>query len=1257
MYARLRESRIISALLVIVIVVGMVFRAGFMTYGEGQLKEKIVGFECEGAAFTVDLQPGETLILPETVKVIVSTDKGEDISVPEIQETEPREVETAAPETVETEAPGSEDADGETAAPETEPQVTEKPETEPQEVETEAPKPEFIDAQPSAEEVKAAGYMELDGYYRVIGDGELSDYRKYGSWNGGENAWYAFDQDGNMIGQVREVTADWESGDADLSKKGSYTYTLAAKCVETYDCSEPLPTVIVNVLADQDSKETESTDQDNTEEESDTATPDKLNIGPMAIESGRVGDYRYRFDDVTKTATLLGLANAAKPATLALVGTVNWKSEDYKVTAIEPNAFINNTTVTGSLVIPDTVEHIGAGAFRGCESLDGTLTIPNSVKTIGTSAFRRCFKLTGDLVIPDSVTSIGSSAFEEDAGFNGTLTISKSLTTIETGVFSDCSGLKGDLVIPDSVTSVGQYSFNACTGLDGKLVLPDTVKEIKLGAFYFCANLSGDLVLPSSLIEINDAIFAYCAKLTGVLKIPPHIKKIGESSFSHCAGLTGVVFPDGLEEIEKSAFIECIGLSGEVAIPHSVTILGNRVFADCINIKTITHKKLAGISNELKEFISGPFAGPDLTSYEDQIGALPGGDADAAIHKAVKWTDEAELKTGEVILSYEHKKKAAYDVIFVMDYSASMIDFDADQAVQADGKTYVYPRSFLMEDIVSDAAKILLQGNEKGYDIRVAFSAFGGKTSESKYSGDSVWSSNGFTKDAGQAVSDLKNHPLVRQNNTHYGAGLQDAKTLFDNRTKGDDYRVPVVIFLSDGEPNPPGDNGATEAEALRQAGINVFPMAIYVPDSNKAAQEALKTISYNGTTFYNGENTASFETAMEKILSEFMDKIPNKQVIDVMSELFEVSHALGGDPEIEISPNGGTVKVEGDKITWDLAGCEAEVLHTVKIKTILKEDTSQPTKTTGKLKTNNSLTAALDEVNVDKAGSPELIRYIAQYDFVDTEGQKLPAEVLAEIRKDTNYKAYTGGYRDKKVVTPWTPGKTEIDVGDDTWVFKGWDEPTKTIPADNILFTGTWEKKIKKVPVSFIKVKSDDTNGVLKGAQFKVYSLTCTNSGHDHISDPEDLVNIQNPGPCWTSLKEDDQTTDKVYNSDDAGVVDLGDLINGYYMLVETISPGGYELPTGQWMVEVDASKPDTNDGGYKVTFTAKSKDAMPYAVIRVRSGDNILYKIVNAKPMELPLSGFDGINSYILGGILMMTLSLGAYVYKMNRRKRGQR
>jgi len=89
------------------------------------------------------------------------------------------------------------------------------------------------------------------------------------------------------------------------------------------------------------------------------------------------------------------------------------------VTSIGGQAFLSRSTLTGQLIIPNSVTTIGNGsssAFNGCSGFTGALNIPHGVLTIGVASFNQCTGLSGLLTIPASVTSIGSSAFSGCAG-------------------------------------------------------------------------------------------------------------------------------------------------------------------------------------------------------------------------------------------------------------------------------------------------------------------------------------------------------------------------------------------------------------------------------------------------------------------------------------------------------------------------------------------------------------------------------------------------------------------------------------------------------------------------------------------------------------------------------------------------------------------------------------------------------------------------------------------------------------------------
>lgn len=78
-----------------------------------------------------------------------------------------------------------------------------------------------------------------------------------------------------------------------------------------------------------------------------------------------------------------------------------------------PGYFLCNfTSITGSLVVPNSVTSIGANAFNGCTGLSGTLTIGFSVTEIGNAAFfGACQNFTSYVFLPDAPPTLGNNVF------------------------------------------------------------------------------------------------------------------------------------------------------------------------------------------------------------------------------------------------------------------------------------------------------------------------------------------------------------------------------------------------------------------------------------------------------------------------------------------------------------------------------------------------------------------------------------------------------------------------------------------------------------------------------------------------------------------------------------------------------------------------------------------------------------------------------------------------------------------------------
>ena len=278
---------------------------------------------------------------------------------------------------------------------------------------------------------------------------------------------------------------------------------------------------------------------------------------------------------------------------------------DGPITKIPENAFDSNKSLTGDLVIPNSVTEIGEMAFYYCTGLNGTLTLSNKLETIGSNAFKNCSGFTGSLILPNSLTTIGKMAFFGCKGFKD-LTLSKALSVIPEEAFKNCSSLTGDLVIPNSVKEIGNSAFDYCTGFNGTLTLSNKLETIGRAAFLKCSGFKGSLILPNSLTSIGELAFQECEGFTE-LTLPNALSVIPIQTFYGCKSLSGnLVIPASVKEIGKLAFYSCTALNGDsenpsqITLPESLEKIHDSVFLSCNRIKTIKFQSLPeGISKSI----------------------------------------------------------------------------------------------------------------------------------------------------------------------------------------------------------------------------------------------------------------------------------------------------------------------------------------------------------------------------------------------------------------------------------------------------------------------------------------------------------------------------------------------------------------------------------------------------------------------------------------------------------------------------------
>ena len=210
------------------------------------------------------------------------------------------------------------------------------------------------------------------------------------------------------------------------------------------------------------------------------------------------------------------------------------------------NLCVNDEPIPDVLVVPNTVEKIPGGVFKGRGII--SLTIPNSVKVIGEKAFENCEKLT--LVsFGNSVDSIGHRAFANCNALES-IELPNSLKTISSEAFLDCRSVSS-LTFGNSLETIGERAFRNCKLLES-ISLPNTITRIGASAFETCDKVL-TVTLGSRLKTIENGTFKYCRSLESIT-IPNSVKEISSEAFYDCYKLATVVLGDSIESIKQNAF-------------------------------------------------------------------------------------------------------------------------------------------------------------------------------------------------------------------------------------------------------------------------------------------------------------------------------------------------------------------------------------------------------------------------------------------------------------------------------------------------------------------------------------------------------------------------------------------------------------------------------------------------------------------------------------------------------------------------------
>ena len=155
------------------------------------------------------------------------------------------------------------------------------------------------------------------------------------------------------------------------------------------------------------------------------------------------------------------------------------------------------------------------------------------------------------------------------------------------------------------------------------------------------------------------------------------------------------------------------------------------------------------------------------------------------------------------------------------------------------------------------------------------------------------------------------------------------------------------------------------------------------------------------------------------------------------------------------------------------------------------------------------------------------------------------------------------------------------------------------------------------------------DKEGKSFGEGEATFDLYVCDHAHDASCGGADSCNhkhiaLGETGSCWTKVG--------TASTDENGKVSFANVAAGDYLLVETETKAGYQLPAGQWQITLDEHI-RVEDGGIKAVGSS-----MPPA-FKVGNTDGIItYSLPNYPVMTLPASGGMGAMLFTAGGIVLI-------------------
>ena len=241
--------------------------------------------------------------------------------------------------------------------------------------------------------------------------------------------------------------------------------------------------------------------------------------------------------------------------------------------------------LSGEVILPQSVETLGEGAFRGTACTKFTFEAGSKMTAMDDSVFANCGKLTEVENFPSGITEIPASTFMSDKVLTKvTYAAPEKMTGIGASAFSGCEVLVSDASyspITENMVTIGASAFMGCKGEQFTTVtIPASVTKLEQNTFANCLSLATvTFTNTESVTEIAAMCFANDGALTKC-ELPAKLEVLGDSAFG-ATGLTGVRIPVTLREA-KQPFSKCQQI-GQIEWEKGLTKVIDNLFQNMEN--------------------------------------------------------------------------------------------------------------------------------------------------------------------------------------------------------------------------------------------------------------------------------------------------------------------------------------------------------------------------------------------------------------------------------------------------------------------------------------------------------------------------------------------------------------------------------------------------------------------------------------------------------------------------------------------------